>query len=76
MSQEFVRALTAELLAGSVRGKFVIGGFDNTVGCLTDVCGGSFEKYEKATIYYKAGNGVVSYAVVTLKKSKCSLRPR
>jgi hypothetical protein len=47
MSQEFVRALIAELLPGSVRGKFVIGGFDNTVGCLTDVCGGSFGKYER-----------------------------
>ena len=51
MSQDFVRALIAELLAGSVRGKFVIGGLDNRAGCIpTDVCPGSFEEYEKATI--------------------------
>jgi hypothetical protein len=54
MTQDFARGLIAEPLPGSVRGKFVIGGFDNSVGCLTDVCGGSFEKFEKATIYYKA----------------------
>ena len=70
MSQDLLRALVDELLPGSVRGKFVIGGLDDTAGCLpTDVCGGSFEKYEKATIFYKAGTDRgVSFAVVTLKE--------
>ena len=70
MSWDFFRALIDELLPGSVRGKFVIGGFDNSEGCLpTDACPGSFEEYEKATIHYKAGQaGDVSFAVVTLKE--------
>ena len=69
MSKDFVRVLIDELLPSSVRGKFVIAGFDNTVCLPTNDCAGPSDEYERATIYYNAGrDGGVSYAVVTLKK--------
>jgi hypothetical protein len=69
MTKDFVQAVIDELLPSSMRGKFVIAGFDNTECLPTNDCWGSSEQYEKASIYYNAGqDGTVSYAVVTLKK--------
>jgi hypothetical protein len=68
-SRDFVRVLIDELLPSSLRGKFVIGGFNHMVCLPTNDCGGSSEKYENATIYYNGGkDGGVNYAVVMLRK--------
>lgn len=69
MNKDFVQAVIDELLPSSMRGKFVIAGFDNMQCLPTNDCWGSSEEYAKASIYYNAGrDGTVSYAVVTLKK--------
>jgi hypothetical protein len=68
MTKDLVRVLIDELLPTSVRGKFVIAGFDNIICLPTNDCAGSSEQYEHANIYYNGGDNGIRYAVVTFRK--------
>jgi hypothetical protein len=69
MNQDFVRGLIDELLPSSVRGEFVIAGFDNTDCPPEDDCRGTWDEYKKARVYFNAGrDGGINYAVVTFRK--------
>ncbi|MDR3701059.1 MAG: hypothetical protein P4L56_15535 [Candidatus Sulfopaludibacter sp.] len=65
LSQGSVNAIIDELVPLAARGKYVIAGFINAVCLPANDCAGSFQTYEKVTIYYNAApEGGVYYAVV------------
>jgi hypothetical protein len=69
LTREVLKTLIDELVPLSARGTPQIGGFLN-IACLPENdCYGSYDSYEKLTVYYNAGkNGNVNYAVIQWKK--------
>jgi hypothetical protein len=69
LTDDVLKKLIDELVPVSARGTPQIGGFLN-ISCLpANDCYGSYDSYEKLTIYYNAGkNGNVNYAVIKWKK--------
>jgi len=69
LSRDVLKNLIDELVPVSVRGIPQIGGFLNLACLPANDCYGSYESYEKLTVYYNAGkNGNVNYAVIQWKK--------
>jgi hypothetical protein len=69
LSRDVLKNLIDELVPVSVRGIPQIGGFLNLACLPANDCYGSYDSYEKLTVYYNAGkNGNVNYAVIQWKK--------
>jgi hypothetical protein len=69
LTRGVLKELIDELIPASARGAQQIGGFLN-IACLPENdCYGSYDSYEKLTIYYNAAkNGNVNYVVIQWKK--------
>jgi len=69
LTREVLKMLIDELVPLSARGTPQIGGFLN-IACLPENdCYGSYDSYEKLTVYYNAGkNGNVNYAMIQWKQ--------
>jgi len=69
LSHETLKEVIDELIPTLERGRGLFGGFLN-IGCMPqNDCYGSYNDYEKAIIYYNAGqHGDVNYAVIRWKK--------
>ena len=69
LTREVLKDIIDELVPVSTRGTAQIGGFLN-IACLPENdCQGSYDSYEKLTIYYNAAkNGNVNYVVIQWKK--------
>jgi hypothetical protein len=69
LTREELKDLIDELAPVSARGSQQIGGFLNIACMPENDCYGSYDSYEKLTIYYNAGkNGNVNYVVIQWKK--------
>jgi hypothetical protein len=68
LKRDVLKQLIDELVPLSERGTPQIGGFLN-LGCLPENdCNGSYDDYEKLTVYYNAGKtGNVNYVVIKWK---------
>jgi hypothetical protein len=69
LTHEEIKDLIDELVPLFARGTNQIGGFLNVACMPQNDCYGSYDSYEKLTIYYNAGkNGNVNYVVIQWKK--------
>ena len=69
LTHEEIKDLIDELVPVFARGTNQIGGFLNVACVPQNDCYGSYDSYEKLTIYYNAGkNGNVNYVVIQWKK--------
>jgi hypothetical protein len=69
LTHEEIKDLIDELVPLFARGANQIGGFLNVACMPQNDCYGSYDSYEKLTIYYNAGkNGNVNYVVIQWKK--------
>jgi len=69
LTHEEIKNLIDELVPPASRGTAQMGGFLNLTCLPANDCQGSYDSYEKLTIYYNAGkNGNVNYVVIQWKK--------
>jgi hypothetical protein len=69
LTRDVLKDIIDELAPVSARGTTQIGGFLNLACLPANDCHGSYDSYEKVTIYYNAAkNGNVNYVVIQWKK--------